>query len=61
MLTFRPIASAGRVAKKPLGGALKDWMIPRVSITIIASGTVSSTDCKCASRSASALCECLLR
>ena len=45
-----------RIAEQPLGGALKDWMIPCSSMTIMASGTVSRIDCRCASRARMSLC-----
>ena len=45
-----PTTSASRWPNRRSAAALKDWMTPRSSITTVASGTVSRTDRRCASR-----------
>ena len=41
---FVPMTSAGAKPNSRSAAELKEWMIPRSSITIIASGTVSRID-----------------
>ena len=50
MLTFLPITSAAVQPNSRSAAVLNDCIIPRSSITTMASGTVSRIDFRCASR-----------
>ena len=56
MQTLRPMTSSAPYPNRRSAAALKHRTIPWSSMIIIASGAVSSTDRRCASRSSSVVC-----